>query len=122
MRARTAHKGAMPKEGRPSFAAGFPDDPALDALVRAFAEGDFARIRVEAPKLAESSDDPAVKSAARELRARIEPDRLALVLMGFAGALLVALSAWWVAHGRAPITPAPSGPAGTPAATIERIR
>jgi hypothetical protein len=87
---------------RPSFATNFPRTPELDALVSAFAMGDYARVRLDAPKLASASDDPEVKRAARLLRARIEADPLAVWLLVATGALLLALTAWWVAHGHAP--------------------
>jgi hypothetical protein len=93
--------------------------------VRAFADGDYARVRVEAPKLAETTSDAAVRDAARILRERIEPDRLALALMGLAGAILVALSAYWITHAHTPPTP-PNAPSPStlapPPVTIERIR
>ncbi len=124
----SAEKPARAGKGRPTFAAGFPEDPALDALVAAFVAGDYARVRAEAPKLAASSEDPAVQKAARTLRDRIEPDRLALGLLALTGALLVALSAWWIINGHAPAstnapTSAPSSSSSivAPPTTIERI-
>ena len=128
-KAERAKKPTSTAPPRPSFAADFPDDPALVALVDAFVAGDYARVRAEAPKLAESSDDPEVKAAARTLRDRIEPDRLAVGLLVITGALLLFLSAWWVVNGHAPpgATSAPSSaPVGAPSSvappvTIERI-
>ncbi len=86
-------------ERLPVFARGFPADDALAALVRAFAAGDHARVRREAPALAERSADPAVAAAARELRRRVEPDRLAVALVVSAGLLLAFLSGWFWLHG-----------------------
>lgn len=83
---------------RPAFAERFPRHPELDALVRAFEEGDYARVRVEAPKLAERVEDAAVAEAARELRKRLDPDPLAYVLFGLTTALLVFLVGWFYWH------------------------
>lgn len=123
-RAEKGERDGRAGTSRPTFAARFPDDPALDALVAAFVAGDYARVREEAPKLAASSDDPEVQAAARTLRDRIEPDRLALGLLALTGALLVALTAWWIVNGHASVvTPAPSNAASSvaPPVTIERI-
>ena len=110
----------MVRERVPAFARDFPRDPALDALVEAFADGDYARVRAEAPKLARESEDPAVQKAARELRARVEADPLAVKLLLVTGALLVALAAWWITHG---LPPAPLGPpSAKPPTTVERVR
>jgi hypothetical protein len=83
---------------RPAFAEAFPRTPELDALVEAFERGDHARVRTDAPKLAERSDDPRVAAAARELRARLDPDPIAYVLLGLPFLLLVFLSAWFLWH------------------------
>lgn len=83
---------------RPAFAKRFPRHPELDALVRAFEEGDYARVRVEAPKLAERVEDAAVAEAARELRKRLDADPLAYVLFGLTTALLVFLVGWFYWH------------------------
>lgn len=79
----------------PSFAASFPRDPALDALVVAFARGDFRRVRRDGPLLARSAASPDVRAAALTLVDRTRPDPLALVFFGLATALLVFLSAYW---------------------------
>jgi len=76
----------------PLFAEGFPRDPALDALVDAFARGDYARVRREAPKLL----------------ATAESDPLAVVLLALTGVLLVVLTAWWWRfNGPGPTPPRP---------------
>jgi hypothetical protein len=85
---------------RPSFATDFPRAPELDALVDAFARGDYARVRADGPKLAESAADENVRVAARTLVARTSPDPLAVWLMVLAAALLAVLSAYWVLHGK----------------------
>lgn len=84
---------------RPAFAKAFPRRPELDGLVRAFEEGNYARVRIEAPRLAETADDPAVIAAARELRRRLEPDPLAYLLLALTAALLAFLSGWFLWHG-----------------------
>jgi hypothetical protein len=92
---------------RPPFAAEFPRDPALDALLAAFEAGNFARVREEAPRLAARASDPSIARAARELLARTRPDPLARWVLVITGALLVALTAWWIAHDGPPsIAPA----------------
>ncbi|HEX6765223.1 MAG TPA: hypothetical protein VF103_07085 [Polyangiaceae bacterium] len=65
---------------RPNFVLDFPKDEALDRLVRAFELGNYAFVRENGKKLAESSADEAVRGAARELLRRIEPDPLVRIL------------------------------------------
>jgi hypothetical protein len=103
---------------RPSFAESFPRTPELDALVDAFADGDYARVRREAPALAAKSEDEAVKAAALELVARTKADPLAVWLLVLTGALLVFMSAWWIAKGHAPEKTSPS----PPPVSVERVR
>ena len=86
------------ERGRPSFARSFPRQAELDALVDAFERGDYAHVRRAAPQLARRTEDAAVAAAARELRARIEPDPVALYLLALVGALLVFLTVWFVGH------------------------
>lgn len=98
--------------GFPRFAQDFPRHPDLDRLVEAFSRGDYATVRLGAPKLAASTDDDAVKKAAQTLRARIEPDPSSRLLFVFAALLLACLTGWWIAHdgpqGDAAPTKAPS--------------
>lgn len=104
--------------GYPSFAAGFPRDPALDALVAAFAAGDYRRVRDGAPALAAREDAPEeVRAAARMLSRQLEPDGGAKVLFALATVLLVFLTAWWVAHAHE--RPAPTR--NDPPPRIEKI-
>jgi hypothetical protein len=84
--------------GMPAFARDFPKDPELDALVVAFARGDYQAVRQRAPTLAASTTDPDVKRAAELLRERIEPDPLARLLFLIAAALLIVLTSYWVLH------------------------
>jgi hypothetical protein len=99
-------EGAPPPEeeddGLPAFARAFPREPALDALVLAFEAGDYARVRREAPALARSTDDDAVRAAARELRRRLDPDPLAVYLLAAAALLLTFLAGWYWAHPHTP--------------------
>lgn len=83
---------------RPAFARGFPRDPALDALVQAFEAGDYGRVRLQAPKLANEAEDPAVRKAAAELRRRIDPDPLAYWLLALTATLLAFLTGWFLWH------------------------
>jgi hypothetical protein len=88
---------------RPRFAEGFPQGvPELDALVQAFAEGDYRRVRAEAPKLAAKSDAEDVKRAATSLVAHTRPEPAIVGLIALTLLLLVFLSAWWIAHAHAP--------------------
>jgi len=82
---------ALTAEGRerPRFLLEFPDDPALQRLVRAFEAGNYQAVREGAPKLAESTEDPIVRAAARELGRRIEPDPLMKYLLFVALCLFV---------------------------------
>ncbi|HEX3776673.1 MAG TPA: hypothetical protein VHV51_19505 [Polyangiaceae bacterium] len=74
---------------RPHFVLDFPDDPELQRLVRAFEAGDYATVRSGAPRLAETTENPTVAAAARELRKRIDPDPLMKYLLCVALALFV---------------------------------
>lgn len=88
----------MPRGPRATFARDFPRHDALDALVDAFEAGDYATVREEAPRLAERTDDPEVRRAALELRARLEPDPLAKNILLGSALLLAFLVAWFYTH------------------------
>jgi len=81
-------------EERPRFLLSFPHDPELEPLIAAFEEGNFAQVRREAPLLARRTRDEAVRRAALELRRRIDPDPLLVVLLLFALSLFAFLVAW----------------------------
>ena len=83
---------------RPKFARSFPKDPTLDSLLDAFVAGDYARVRKDAPSLAASTEDDDVRRAALELRRRIDPDPLSLVLVGLAALLLLLLAGYYWTH------------------------
>ena len=74
---------------RPRFLLEFPDDPALQQLVSAFEAGNYRAVRAGAAALAESTEDPIVRAAARELGRRIEPDPLMKYLLFVALGLFV---------------------------------
>jgi hypothetical protein len=101
---------------RPAFARDFPPHAALDSLVAAFARGDYARVRAEAPQLVSSSEPTEVRDAARTLLDRTRPDPLAVWLLALTGALLVILTAYWATNAKPP----PNSPPPTP--PIERVR
>ena len=82
----------------PAFALGFPDDPTLTALVAAFEQGDYARVRREAPALVQQTESVAVRKAARELLKRLEPDPIAVYLLAGAALLLAFLAFWYWTH------------------------
>jgi len=74
---------------RPGFLLEFPDDPELQRLVQAFEAGNYEAVRSGAPRLAQTTQDAAVRGAARELRRRIDPDPLMKYLLWVAIALFV---------------------------------
>jgi hypothetical protein len=82
----------------PAFAKYFPKDEALDAVLLAFINGDYARVREEATRLAAKTTDDEVKRAALELRSRTNADPMAKVFFLVAFALLFFLTVWWMAH------------------------
>ena len=82
----------------PAFAHAFPRDPELDALVAAFERGDYARVRREAPLLAERAATTPIARAAKELRRRVDPDPIAVYLLSAAALLLVFLALWYWGH------------------------
>ena len=84
---------------RPRFLLEFPDDPALQSLVRAFEAGNYRAVREGAKKLAASSEDPIVVAAARELASRIEPDPLMKYLLFVALGLFVFV-VWYTYQGQ----------------------
>ena len=96
------------QQRRPTFAEAFPRTPELDSLVESFARGDYAQIRRSAPGLAKSSPDDSVRRAAETLLARTRPDPLVVTLLAIAGALVLALSGWWIANGKPPPSPIPN--------------
>ncbi len=77
---------------RPAFVLDFPDDPELAKVTAAFEAGNYAYVREHAPELAERSENAAVKRAATELLARIEPDPLIRFLLGVSVLLLLFLT------------------------------
>lgn len=77
---------------RPRFLRGFPREPELDELVRAFEAGNFHLVRERAPKLARDATDPRVRRAANELSDRIKPDPLLKYLLLLSVLLLVYLT------------------------------
>ena len=84
---------------RPRFLLQFPDDPELQRLARAFEAGNYQAVRDGASKLAESTADPIVREAARELRRRIDPDPLMKYLLWVA-VLLFVLVVWYTYQGQ----------------------
>jgi len=77
---------------RPAFVLDFPEDPELAKLTAAFEAGNYAYVREHGPDVAERAEDPAVRRAATELLARIEPDPLIRVLLGVSVLLLLFLT------------------------------
>jgi hypothetical protein len=96
---------STPAREVPAFAEKYPRDDALDALVDAFTRGDYRTVRRDAPRLAGESKDPDVQRAARELRRRIDPDPVSLVLVLVAMVLLGVLSFHYLGHPHAAAVP-----------------
>ena len=84
---------------RPRFLLEFPNDPALQQLVRAFEAGNYQAVREGAAELAQSTEDPIVRAAARELGRRIDPDPLLKYLLFVALGLFVFV-VWYTYQGR----------------------
>jgi hypothetical protein len=82
----------------PSFARSYPRHPQLDALVDAFEAGNYARVREEAARLADSSEPDEVRRAARDLRRRVDPDPVMIYLLLAAVALLGVLAIYYWTH------------------------
>ncbi len=95
---------ASAADERPVFAQAYPVHSALDELVAAFERGDYARVRAEAPRLAEGDADPAVKRAARDLVRRTQPDAVSTSLLAIAALLLAFLTYWFFTHKHGPGT------------------
>jgi hypothetical protein len=92
---------ALNAEGRerPRFLLEFPSDPALQQLVVAFEAGNYQAVREGSAKLVESTEDPIVRAAARELARRIEPDPLMKYLLFVALGLFVFV-VWYTYQGQ----------------------
>jgi hypothetical protein len=77
---------------RPAFLLDFPEDAELAKLTAAFEAGNYRYVREHGPDVAERTEDPAVRRAATELLARIEPDPLIRFVLGFSVVLLLFLT------------------------------
>jgi hypothetical protein len=110
-----AHDDRDRDRSRLAFARGFPSHARLDALLDAFARGNYRHVRAEAPKLIDSSEPEDVRAAARVVLERTRPDPLAVVLLGLTALLLAFLTAYWAVHAK----PSASPPSPPPA--IERV-
>jgi hypothetical protein len=91
----------MAENPRPRFAVELPQSAELDALVEAFARGDYRTVRAQGRVLERSSADEAVRRAAGALIRRTSPDPLATALVGIATLLLMVLSVVWMVRGGA---------------------
>ncbi len=79
---------------RPRFLLDFPEDPDLERLITAFEAGNYHEVRELAPSVIEQGGSPEVRSAARELRRRIDPDPLLKYLL-LATLLLLGALVWY---------------------------
>jgi hypothetical protein len=91
-------KKAKLREGVPLFAQRYPRDEALDALLVTFERGNYFAVREGVQKLLASNPKPAVRQAAEDLLRRLDPDPLALYLLGIATLLLVFFTIWYFTH------------------------
>jgi len=100
----------------------YPKHPELDALVEAFAAGNYRRVRAQAPQLAAREDlDADVRESARELCARTEADPLAKTFLLLTGALLAVLTLYWIATSGGGVQHPSPPPPPPPAASVEII-
>jgi hypothetical protein len=91
-------QGPATESERPPFAHDFPRDAALDALLTAFEQGNYAHVREHAKKLSRSTRDAEVRRAADALLRRIEPAPVAVYLIALAAVLLCFFSLWYWTH------------------------
>lgn len=85
-------------DSRPAFARRYPSHSELDALVAAFARGDFRHVRVGAESLSREAADESVRRAALDLRRRLDPSASTFVLLALGAVLALALFAYHRAH------------------------
>jgi hypothetical protein len=83
---------------RLAFTRGYPADAELSRLVAAFERGDYHTVRAQAGALSERTTSEEVRSAALDLRRRIEPDRMQMQLLALTFALLAFLTCWFYLH------------------------
>jgi hypothetical protein len=75
--------------------AGTRDGEKLREAFRAFEVGDYRRVRARCADLARA-EDPAVRDAAAELKARTDPDPVQVVVIAACAALLATIVYVWV--------------------------
>ena len=89
----------------------------LQAIDEAFEAGNYRKVRAEAARIAASDASDEVKAAAREWKARTEPSRAQIALLGITAVLVVVLSGYEIVqHGHDAPRPPPPRP------TIERVK
>ncbi len=91
---------SVPDAGRPAFAAAYPRDAELDRLVAAFERGNFRLVRGSVEALADSTEDDSVRTAALDLRRRLNPDPTAVYLLMLGTALVLILYAYYALYGQ----------------------
>ncbi|MBK8254561.1 MAG: hypothetical protein IPK82_18075 [Polyangiaceae bacterium] len=85
-----------PTVERPVFARTFPKEPRLDRALAFFNAGNYQSARREAQALLKDETENAeLRSSARELLRRMEPDPLAKALVAIAFVLLVVLAGYY---------------------------
>lgn len=84
---------------RPVFAKDFPPDADLDRILDLFDRGNFALAREGAQALLKRSEDDDVRSAARQILKRMEPEPAATYLIAISAVLLAILAGWYWMHG-----------------------
>ncbi len=83
---------------RPAFAKDFPQHPEIDRILDLFDRGNYALAREDARALVKSTDDDAVRAAAREILKRLDPEPAAIYLVAISALLLAILAGWYWMH------------------------
>lgn len=105
--------GSSANKSESPLAAEKADIPALE---EAFEAGNYRKVREGVARIEASDESEDVKAAARALKARTEPSRAQLALLGITAVLVAALSIYEIfEHGRNAPHPTPPKP------SIERV-
>jgi len=85
---------------RARFLDDFPEHEGLSRAAAAFENGNYAEVGRLCQSLLESETDDEVRACAKDLKRRIEPDRLIVGILWASFALLALITLWAYGHGR----------------------